>query len=42
MSTMTLKAGIERILKDRVEGLTAVRALGIDDADTDAFAYDEY
>jgi Fe-S cluster biogenesis protein NfuA len=30
MSTMTLKAGIERILKDRVEGLTEVRALGID------------
>jgi len=30
MSTMTLKAGVERILKDRVEGLTAVRALGID------------
>ncbi|MDQ1403728.1 MAG: hypothetical protein QOG03_2044 [Actinomycetota bacterium] len=30
MSTMTLKAGIERILKDRVDGLTEVRALGID------------
>jgi Fe-S cluster biogenesis protein NfuA len=30
MSTMTLKAGVERILKDRVEGLTEVRALGID------------
>lgn len=30
MSTMTLKAGIERILKDRVEGLTEVRAKGID------------
>lgn len=30
MSTVTLKAGIERILKDRVEGLTEVRALGID------------
>jgi len=24
-STLTLKAGIERILKDRVEGVTAVR-----------------
>lgn len=42
MSTMTLKAGVERILKDRVEGLTAVRALGIDfgegveDGSTDA------
>jgi Fe-S cluster biogenesis protein NfuA len=31
MSSMTLKAGIERILFDRVEGLTEVRALGIDD-----------
>lgn len=30
MSTMTLKAGVERILKDRVKGLTAVRALGVD------------
>lgn len=30
MSTMTLKAGIERILKDRVEGLTEVRAVGAD------------
>lgn len=31
MSTITLKAGVERILKDRVPGLTLVRALGIDD-----------
>jgi Fe-S cluster biogenesis protein NfuA len=30
-STMTLKAGVERILKDRVEGLTEVRAIGLDD-----------
>jgi Fe-S cluster biogenesis protein NfuA len=30
MSSMTLKAGIERILKDRVPGLTDVRAKGID------------
>ena len=30
MSTMTLKAGIERILKDRVDGITEVRAKGID------------
>lgn len=30
MSTVTLKAGIERILKDRVPGLTEVRAKGID------------
>ncbi|MFN2606873.1 MAG: NifU family protein [Acidimicrobiales bacterium] len=29
-STMTLKAGIERILKDRVEGVTAVNAVGVD------------
>jgi Fe-S cluster biogenesis protein NfuA len=27
-STMTLKAGIERILKDRVEGVTGVNAVG--------------
>jgi len=33
MSTMTLKAGVERILKDRVAGLTQVRALGIDFGD---------
>ena len=33
MSTMTLKAGIERILMDRVEGLTEVRVPGLDDAD---------
>lgn len=31
-STYTLKAGIERILKDRVEGVTAVNALGMDPA----------
>ena len=31
MSTMTLKAGIERILMDRVEGLTEVRVPGLDD-----------
>lgn len=30
MSTMTLKAGIERILKDRVEGLTEVRSVNSD------------
>lgn len=35
MSTVTLKAGIERILKDRVPGLVEVRAKGIDfDAET--------
>ena len=32
MSTMTLKAGIERILMDRVEGLTEVRVPGLDDS----------
>ena len=36
MSTMTLKAGIERILKDRVDGLTEVRALGVDIGDIGA------
>ena len=43
MSTMTLKAGIERILKDRVEGLVEVRAQGIDfDVAGDPFASNEY
>ena len=27
-STLTLKAGVERILKDRVPGVTAVQSLG--------------
>ena len=40
MSTLTLKAGIERILMDRVEGLTAVRVPGLDDADASAM-YDD-
>jgi Fe-S cluster biogenesis protein NfuA len=30
MSTMTLKAGIERIIRDRVPSVTEVRAKGID------------
>jgi len=30
-STLTLKAGIERILMDRVEGVTAVRDVAEDD-----------
>ena len=30
-STMTLKAGIERILKDRVPGVTEIVAVGVDD-----------
>jgi Fe-S cluster biogenesis protein NfuA len=29
-STMTLQAGIERIIMDRVEGVTEVRAVGLD------------
>ena len=29
-STVTLKAGIERILKDRVPGVTAVEQYGVD------------
>jgi Fe-S cluster biogenesis protein NfuA len=38
MSTMTLKQGVERILKDRVEGLNEVRAKGIDfDVDPSGF-----
>ena len=38
MSTVTLKAGVERILKDRVEGLNEVRAKGIDfDIDPSGF-----
>jgi Fe-S cluster biogenesis protein NfuA len=32
VSTMTLKAGVERIIKDRVPGITAVEADNIDDA----------
>ena len=31
-STMTLKAGIERILKDRVPGITEVNAAGLEPA----------
>jgi len=31
-STMTLKAGIERILKDRVHGITEVNAVGLESA----------
>jgi len=31
VSTMTLKAGVERIIKDRVPGITAVEADNIDD-----------
>ncbi|MDQ4133472.1 MAG: NifU family protein [Actinomycetota bacterium] len=31
-STLTLKAGIERILRDRVAGVTEVNAVGLDPA----------
>ena len=31
-STMTLQAGIERILMDRVDGVTEVRAVGVEPA----------
>ena len=31
-STLTLRAGIERILKDRVEGVTEVNAIGLEPA----------
>ncbi len=42
MSSLTLKAGIERILKDRVPGLNEVRAKGIDfDVDPSAGGFDE-
>jgi Fe-S cluster biogenesis protein NfuA len=42
MSTMTLKAGIERILKDRVEGLNEVRALGLEEAESAYSWEDDY
>jgi Fe-S cluster biogenesis protein NfuA len=32
VSTMTLKAGVERIIKDRVPSVTAVEADNVDDA----------
>lgn len=37
-SSMTLKAGVERILTDRVPGVTQVNALGMD-IDEDAASY---
>ena len=33
VSTMTLKAGVERIIKDRVPEITAVEADNVDEAD---------
>lgn len=41
MSTLTLKAGIERILMDRVPGLNEVRTKGID-FDVDPLAIQPY
>jgi len=41
-STMTLKAGIERILKDRVEGLNEVRALGLEEPESMYSWEDDY
>ena len=35
-STMTLKAGVERILKDRVPGLNEVNAVNVDTGDFDS------
>ena len=40
-STMTLKAGVERILKDRVPGVTEVNAINADDGDGLADGFDE-
>lgn len=34
-STMTLKAGVERILMDRVPGITEVNAVGLDGDEAD-------
>ena len=42
MSTMTLKAGIERILMDRVEGLTEVRVPGMDDSSSAMYYDNDY
>jgi len=39
MSTVTLKAGVERILKDRIPGLRQVNAVGLQD---DPFASNEF
>jgi Fe-S cluster biogenesis protein NfuA len=35
-STVTLKAGVERILKDRVPGVTAVEQFGVDPIETES------
>ena len=35
-STVTMKAGVERILKDRVPGVTAVEQFGAEPAETES------
>ena len=40
-STVTLKAGIERILKDRVEGLTEVRAVNAEGVVAGGYDWDD-
>lgn len=43
MSTQTLKAGVERIMRDRIPGLNEVRAIGIDlPAATGRYDYDPW
>lgn len=41
MSSMTLKAGIERILKDRVPGLTEVRAVNAEGVAAGGYDWDD-
>ncbi|MGH9182110.1 MAG: NifU family protein [Acidimicrobiales bacterium] len=41
-STMTLKAGVERILKDRVPGVSEVRALGVDGVNVGGAGFDDF
>lgn len=38
-STVTLKAGVERIMKDRVEGVTAVEQYGVDTAESESAVF---
>lgn len=38
-STVTLKAGVERILKDRVPGVTAVEQFGADPMETESAVF---
>jgi Fe-S cluster biogenesis protein NfuA len=41
LSTMTLKAGVERILCDRVEGLKTVNAINVPDEGSEADEFGE-